>query len=99
MISQEIKEINTEQAKKIRDFIFELDDVLGFVKAIYREYLSRLQRKAKTKIVKDLLKKRETARRLGDYRESDRIREKLSRLGLIVEDTKEGYALKMHLEI
>jgi len=40
--------------------------------------------------VEELLKERESARRLGDYVKSDQLREQIESLGFLIEDTPEG---------
>jgi cysteinyl-tRNA synthetase len=44
--------------------------------------------------VKKLINEREKQRKLGNYEEADKIREKIKKLGFIIEDTPEGVRLK-----
>jgi len=40
--------------------------------------------------IDELIEKRNKARKNGDFKEADRIREKLDSMGIILEDRKEG---------
>jgi cysteinyl-tRNA synthetase len=63
----------------------ELDKVFGILK----------EDKLKiTKEIKELIKKREKARKEKDYKTADNIRKELKQRGILVEDTKSGFRLK-----
>ncbi|MFH1233790.1 MAG: cysteine--tRNA ligase [Patescibacteria group bacterium] len=97
-----IKEVNKSmdlfsatKIKEIKEFIFEIDDVLGFVRKFYNAYMDRLNKKTNNLNIYSLLEKREQARALKDYGEADRLREKIINCGLLIEDTKNSYILKI----
>jgi len=71
--------------KNAYSLIKEFDKVLGILKE---------DKIIITKEIKDLIKKRETARKQKDYKTADKIREKLKNRGITVEDTKKGFKLK-----
>lgn len=90
-----LAEFDINQVKKIKKFIFEIDSVLGFIEKYYNGYLSELNKLAKYSEIKSLLDKREEARRNRDYKSADEIRQKISALGIVIEDKKTGYILKL----
>lgn len=76
-----------EYVKYLMDTIHELcDNVLGIISERKREDLS-LE-------VERLIKEREEARKNKDYKKADAIRDKLSGMGIILEDTREGVKWK-----
>lgn len=46
------------------------------------------------KTIKELVKKREMARKSKNWKESDKIRDKINKLGFVLEDTKKGVVFK-----
>jgi len=86
LIRQE-KDINNKDKLKL---ILEFDEVLGLrLKDVKPEKIEL------SKEVKELIKKREEARKNGDYKTSDRIRKRLKEdFGIILEDTPEGIKLR-----
>lgn len=93
--NKHINIINIKQAGEIRKFILKIDGVLGFIEKIYKNYLVKLGNKIKDTKVEELLKKREEARKSGNYRESDILRDKIQSRGFLLEDTKSGSVLKL----
>ena len=49
-----------------------------------------LQLKVKKKIIFDLIKEREEARKLKDFERADNIRDKLKKMNINIEDSPEG---------
>ena len=92
-INKSIDSLNTAQNKKVKEFIFELDEVFGFIRKSYDGYLEALNKKIDNLNVRDILEKREEARALKDYKESDRLRYIIKNYGVLIEDTKNGYRL------
>jgi cysteinyl-tRNA synthetase len=90
-----MKSLNTSQAKEIKQFIFEIDGVLGITKPLYQQYQQNLDKLLKDKAVKSLLTQRAEMRKKKDYREADKIREKLLEKGVIINDTKEGFNARL----
>jgi len=56
--------------------------------------LSKLEKKELTEEAKKLVAEREQARKKKDFKASDRIRDELKKMGVIVEDTEEGQKAK-----
>jgi cysteinyl-tRNA synthetase len=74
-------------AKDKLRLLFEFDKVLGL----------NLEKEMEGKIpeeVKKLVEEREEARKKGDFKKADEIREKIKSMGYLVEDTKEGPKVK-----
>ena len=89
-----IKEINVlmmhdkigkNNAKKIINFMQDIDKVLGILKEKEEKLSPEL---------KKLIEEREKARKEKDYAKADRIREELKQKGVILEDTKGGVRWK-----
>ena len=82
-----MSEKNANQTYKL---IMELDDVFGFLE---------MREKKKLKIPKEeiehLIEKREEARKKKDWKTADAIRDKLKKMGIILEDTTEGVKWKI----
>ena len=75
--------MSTECASAIASLMEDFDRVLGFLE------IDEAGNKPDQKI-KDLLQRRQQARVIKDWGESDRLREELSNLGWIVKDTPDG---------
>lgn len=86
---------DANQAKKIKKFIFEIDSVFGFVEKKYNGYLTELNKRAEYSEIKSLLDKREKARQTKDYKTADELRVEILAMGIVVEDKKFGYVLKL----
>lgn len=87
-----IKEINIamdnlskKDAVKIKDFMKDLDKVLGFIVVKEEEISEDIQK---------LVDERETARKAKDFKKADEIREKLKDMGIVLEDTPQGVRWK-----
>lgn len=78
-ISQE--KITEKERKFILDTLKKIDIILGI--------LHESEEKLPEEIMK-LVKEREEARKRKDYKTADEIRDKLNKMGIILEDTKEG---------
>lgn len=90
-----ISELGVGQAGKIKKFIFEIDSVFGFIEKYYGDYLTELNKQSKNPEIKSLLGEREKARQNKDYKTSDEIRAKILEFGIVIEDRKTGYILKL----
>ncbi len=80
------KKISKNSKELIRTTLMEMCGIFGI-----------LQNYAPTKInegVKKLIAERETARKKKDYKKADAIRNKLEKMGIIIEDTKSGITWK-----
>ena len=87
--------INTEQAKNIKLFMLELDEVFGFVGEFYDRYRIELTKRIETADADELVRQRSEARKVGDYAKSDEIRDVLAKHGLMVDDTPQGPIIKL----
>ncbi|MCK5044727.1 cysteine--tRNA ligase [Candidatus Parcubacteria bacterium] len=94
-INKVIKSLNTKQAQKIKDYILEIDSVLGFIKLFYRQHQERLKELTNDSAVKELLAKRVEARKNKDYESADKLREELLKKGIIVNDVQGGYKVRL----
>lgn len=71
-------------AEKIIKTMLDFDKVLGLG-------LDKTGRESLTREIEELVRKRESARKVGDFKKADEIRKKiLDEHGIVVEDTKEG---------
>ncbi|MBS3156949.1 class I tRNA ligase family protein [Candidatus Woesearchaeota archaeon] len=83
-----IKEVNKKGGgKKSYEFILDLDNILGL-------NFNSLKHPKLEKDIHKLIEERELARKNKDFKKADEIREKLYKLGIILEDTKEGVKWK-----
>lgn len=94
-VNKVIDDVDVKQAEKIRDFIFELDEVFGFIGGLYEKYLKKISEKTDLMKIKQMLVEREEARKSGDYQRADEIRREIMSCGLAVEDRKGGYIFKL----
>lgn len=77
---------SAEYAKKLKKAMEELCDVLGII--LHREKGS-LERE-----VEELIEQRQAARKVKDFAKADAIREKLTSMGIVLEDSREGVKWK-----
>lgn len=94
-INIHIKEINTSQAGEIINCIYEIDDVLGFIKPTFQEYKIRLNKIESSTPIKELLKSRKRFRDKKNFSEADNIRNILLESGIIINDTIEGQEIRL----
>ncbi len=94
-INKVIKSLNTKQAQKIKDYILEIDSVLGFIELFYQQYQERLKELANKSEIKELLDKRTEARKSKDYKLADKLRENLLEKGIIIDDVQDGYRVRL----
>jgi len=80
---------------RIVNFLFKVDEVLGFIKPLWEEYQTRLQEATSNPEVVTLLEERTKLRSEGKYQEADSLRRSLSSLGVIVSDTRAGSSLSL----
>ena len=74
-------QLSKKDRDKILDVLRGIDSVLGIM---------NFEEEALSEEVERLLKEREEFRKAGNWEESDRIRDKLEEMGIIVQDTTEG---------
>lgn len=85
-----IGDLNAKQVEMIKNYIFEIDEVFGFIKPLYNGYKKKLSEALKNPKVKKLLKEREKLRTNKQYEAADKIREKLLQEDIIVKDAANG---------
>lgn len=94
-INKGLDVIHTEQAKNIKMFMLEMDEVFGFIGAFYDRYRMELTKRIDASDADTLVAQRHEARKTGDYAKSDEIRDKLAEHGLMVDDTTQGPVIKL----
>ncbi|MBR9683825.1 cysteine--tRNA ligase [Candidatus Woesearchaeota archaeon] len=82
-----IHTISKKEAQKIKETILNFDEVLGLG-------LKNLKKSTVPKEISDLVKQRETARKNQDWKAADQLRDKITKLGYSIKDTKEGSQIK-----
>lgn len=81
-------------AKQVKDLMLDFDKVLG----VLSDFWSRKEAKLPEEVEK-LIKMREEARKHKKWETSDAIRDKLRKMGIIIEDTPEGVKWKKERKI
>lgn len=94
-VNKQIKTLSQEQAGEVKKFILEIDSVLGFVEILYSEYQSKVKEISVDSEVVKLLEDRATFRSEKKFAESDAIRDELLAKGIMVNDTAEGYKIRL----
>ena len=94
-INNLINMLNTDQAQKIKQFIFEIDSVLGLIKPIYRQYQEKINKLLENKAIKSLMAKRAELRKNKDYQAADKIRKELVKRGIVINDAEKGYKVRL----
>ena len=87
--------LNTDQAQEIKQFILEIDSVLGLIKPIYRQYQEKTNKLLENKAIKSLMAKRAKLRKNKDYQAADKIRQKLVKKGIVINDTEKGFNARL----
>ena len=82
--------ISSSQAREIEKYIFEIDQVFGFIKPLFESYQERLNKILATEKIQAMISNRGKARKEKNYAEADKIREDLLKEGIVVEDTVNG---------
>jgi len=79
------QEIGVENAYDIKEFMKELDSVIGIM---------RHEKVDVPQEINELAKQREKARQEKNWAESDRLRDEIKEKGYVVEDSNEGFRIK-----
>ena len=95
-VNKEINQVNAFQAKAAKNFVFKLDQVLGFLEPLYKDYQDRLKRAHQDPDIQNLIEKRQQARQEKKYELADQLRDELSQYGVSVKDTPSGYSLQLN---
>ncbi len=77
--------LNKDDAKKIKDFMIDLDKVLGFIVVEEEDISDDIQK---------LVDEREAARKAKDFKRADEIRDQLKAQDIVLEDTPQGVRWK-----
>lgn len=85
-----IGDMNAKQAKMIKNYIFEIDDVFGFIKPLYGAYKKKSSEALKNPKIKKLLEERVRLRANKQYEAADKIREKLLQENIVIKDAVDG---------
>jgi len=80
--------LTQKDAKEILKFLKKIDEIFNFI------FWQRPKRKKIPKRVLKLVKKREEYRKLKKWKDADKIRQKVKKMGYWIKDTKEGPKLK-----
>jgi len=98
-VNKLLPKLNKEDATKVRDFIYKLDSVFGFIETVYDEYKKKLEKVRGDDAVKGKIDERAKAREAKDFDTSDKIRDELAEDGIVVKDVASGtmIALKNYL--
>lgn len=94
-VNSQIKNLNLYQAKKIIDYVFEIDQILGFITPVYNNYQKKLSDMLNDSEIKDMLDERQQARENKNFEDADKIREKLQEKGLTVKDSAKGQKVRL----
>ncbi|MCG2808956.1 MAG: cysteine--tRNA ligase, partial [Candidatus Portnoybacteria bacterium] len=66
--------ISSSQAREIEKYIFEIDQVFGFIKPLFENYQERLNKILATEKIQAMISNRAGARKEKNYAEADKIR-------------------------
>jgi len=80
--------LSEEEAKVVFDLMMRFDKVLGVIGEVDKK--AELPKEAK-----ELIRRREDARKAKDWKTADKIRDELRQIGIIIEDTPEGVKWKI----
>ncbi len=95
-INRQVKKLNVEQAKLVKDYLFELDEVLGFVRLIYDRYQVNLAVVSRDPAVIEKLEQRKAFKKDKEYAKADQIRAELQERGVLISDVEgDKYVLRL----
>jgi len=80
--------LSKKEAEEVYNLILRFDNVLGVVGQVREK--EKLPEGAE-----ELIRKREDERKVGHWKEADRIREELKAMGVMIEDTAQGTKWKI----
>jgi len=85
----------TLNSKTKLTLLLDFDKVFGLS---IEKILKKAKKRLPSKKILSLIKKREALRKKGDFKEADKIREKIKKAGYQIEDLKEGTKIKIDLK-
>lgn len=95
-INKTIKKLNLEQAAVAKKYLFELDEVLGFVRVIYDRYQTNLAKVSRDPQVMEKLEQRLSFKKVKNFTDADRIRAELQAEGVLISDAPgDKYVLRL----
>lgn len=94
-VNKILNSLDRNQAQEIKKYILKIDSVLGFIKKMYENYKLKLKKISADPSIKRMIKERANAKKMGDFKKADKKREELFKKGLAIEDTKNGFILKL----
>ncbi len=95
-INKEINFIDRNQAKLIKKYLLEIDSILGFIDKLYAQYKKELKSKIGKPAIKKIITERNKAKKTGDFKKADILRDELTKQGLSLLDSKNGSFLKLN---
>lgn len=95
VVNKDLLFLSAKDALKAKNFILELDSVLGLIEKFYKGNQKELKQKLSQLELRRLLKERERARKVKDYSLADDLRRKILDCGVIVRDKPDGYLVKL----
>lgn len=94
-INKSITSLSQSQAREIKKYILEVDSILGFAEKLYKQYQATLKKTSGLTEIKKIIANRVAAKRAGDFKKADALRDRLAKKGLGIKDTKNSYTLKL----
>lgn len=85
-IINQIKNLSKEEAIAIKNFILEIDSILGCIRPLYESHKLNLEKKLSAARVKELLQKRQKFRSEKNFLKSDELRGILLNENICIED-------------
>ena len=87
--------INIDQAKKIKDYLYEIDKILGFIDVVYSKYKNKRKVFLENSKIIGLIDQRQKARKDKDYELADKIRDTLYKEGVVLVDRQSDVIIKL----
>ena len=91
-----LKKMNTDQSLVIKKYIFELDQIFGFIENIYANYNEKLKKVLADEEVESLIASRQEFKTAKDYENADKQRAALLEKGVVINDLPGGsYSVRL----
>jgi len=95
-INRQIKKLNAVQAELVKKYLFELDEVLGFIRLIYDRYQVNLAKVSGDRAVLKKLEQRLVFKKERNFVQADEIRTELQKQGILISDMPgDKYVLRL----
>ncbi|TAK96882.1 cysteine--tRNA ligase [Patescibacteria group bacterium] len=89
------KSLSREAAEQIKKFIWEIDAVLGFIQPLYAAYQEKVKAVASDAEVTKMLQDRVRLRSEKNFAAADALRDQLLIKGIVVNDTADGWSVRL----